>query len=436
VDRDGRLVIGGITESSDLPVTPNAVQRTLLGNPCGYLARLSADGGTLEYCTYIHSDIGADLYGVAVDPSMAMYVGGRVSTTAGFPLTPGAFQTSYAGGTADCYVLKFAEDGSLVWGTLIGGNAHEFLLGLEVDALGQVHACGYTSSFTFPTTPGCLDPFLGGDDDCWVTKLATDGASLAYSTFLGGPNHDEAQELALDGDGNCYVVSHTSSASFPVTPDAVDPILNKPGGSDVHVAKLSADGSTLLHGTFIGGSTPTDLELAFGIAVDPQGNPYITGYTLAANFPTTPGAFDTHLDGPNGLFVVKLDLSPWSDDGPGLAGTGSLVPALSGSGTLQPHSPGALQLLDAKPLSPCWLIVGVSKLSAPFKGGTFVPSPLLVVPLATNAQGSLTLPWTDWPAGLPPGSKLWFQVWVADPGGPAGYAASNGLRAVMPVVAP
>jgi hypothetical protein len=200
------------------------------------------------------------------------------------------------------------------------------------------------------------------------------------------------------------------------------------------VAKLSADGSTLLHGTFIGGSTPTDLELAYGIAVDPQGNPYITGYTLAANFPTTPGAFDTHLDGSTGLFVVKLDLSPWSNDGPGLAGTGGLLPVLSGSGTLQPHSPGALHLVDAKPLSPCWLIVGVSKLSTPFKGGTFVPSPLLVVPLATNAQGSLTLPWTAWPAGLSSGSKLWFQVWVADPGGPAGYAASNGLRAVMPVV--
>jgi hypothetical protein len=319
---------------------------------------------------------------------------------------------------------------------LIGGNAHEFLLGLEVDALGQVHACGYTSSFTFPTTPGCLDTFFNGDDDCWVTKLASDGASLVFSTYLGGSDYEDAQDIALDGQGRCYVVSNTSSSNFPLTPDAVDPILNPPGGSDIHMAKLSADGSTLLHGTFVGGSVPTDIEVAFGIAVDSQGSAYMTGYTLETNFPTTPGAFDTHLDGSNGLFVIKLDLSPWSDDGPGLAGTGALVPALSGNGTLQPLSPGALQLVNAKPLSPCWLIVGASKLAAPFKGGTFVPSPLLVVPLATNAQGSLTLSWSAWPSGLPAGAKLWFQVWVADPGGPAGYAASNGLRAVMPVVAP
>ena len=435
IDGVGRAILGGTTSSPNLPVTSNALQRTLVGNSCGYLARFSADGSTVDYCTYIHSDIGAGLYGVAVDPSGNMYVGGSVSSTLGFPVTPGAFQTVH-NGWGDAYVLKIAEDGVLSWGTLLGGSDFDRLLGLEVDSAGRVHACGFTHSFNFPTTPGAADLVFNGEKDCWVTELAADGASAVFSTYLGGSDYEDAEEIALDAEGHSYIVSNTSSSNFPVTPDAVDPILNKPGGSDVHVAKLSADGSTLLHGTFIGGSTPTDLELAYGIAVDPQGNPYITGYTLAANFPTTTGAFDTHLDGPNGLFVVKLDLSPWSDDGPGLAGTGSLVPALSGSGTLQPHSPGALQLLDAKPLSPCWLIVGVSKLSAPFKGGTFVPSPLLVVPLATNGQGAATLQWAAWPAGLPAGSKLWFQVWIADPGGPAGYAASNGLRAVMPVVAP
>jgi hypothetical protein len=402
LDAENRLVLGGGTSSLDLPVTPNAVQSTLVGNPCSYLARFSADGSTLEYCTYIHSDIGAYAFAVAVDPSGGMYVGGSVSSTAGFPVTPGAFQTVH-NGWGDAYVLKIAEDGLLSWGTLLGGTDFDRLLGLEVDSEGRVHACGFTHSFNFPTTPGAADLTFNGEKDCWVTELAPDGAGLVFSTYLGGSDYEDAEDIALDAEGHSYIVSNTSSSNFPVTPDAVDPILNKPGGSDVHVAKLSADGSTLLHGTFIGGSTPTDLELAYGIAVDPQGNPYITGYTLAANFPTTPGAFDTHLDGPSGLFVVKLDLSPWSNDGPGLAGTGSLVPQLSGSGTLQPHSPGALHLVDAKPLSPCWLIVGVSKLSAPFKGGTFVPSPLLVVPLA-------------------------------DPGGPAGYAASNGLRAVMPVV--
>ena len=73
------------------------------------------------------------------------------------------------------------------------------------------------------------------------------------------------------------------------------------------------------------------------------------------------------------------------------------------------------------------LFVGLSELGAPFKGGTLVPAVDLLVPLTTDAAGGTSLQAT-WPAGIPPGFNFWVQVWIADPGGPVGFAASNGLK--------
>jgi len=120
----------------------------------------------------------------------------------------------------------------------------------------------------------------------------------------------------------------------------------------------------------------------------------------------------------------------WTDLGGALAGTAGL-PALAGSGTLAAGSSGALALSSARPSAPATLLVGLAKLEAPFKGGTMVPSPQLLIFLPTNASGGLDLHFTT-PAGLPPGTLLVFQFWVGDPVAVAGFAASNGLSGTTP----
>ena len=130
--------------------------------------------------------------------------------------------------------------------------------------------------------------------------------------------------------------------------------------------------------------------------------------------------------------MVRIDFSPWHDIGQELAGTGGISPNLAGSGPLEPGSAGSLLLSNALPNAASWLVVGLASLAAPFKGGVLVPEPLFPLAIATDGSGVVLLSWTAWPSGVPAGTSLWFHAWIADSGGPAGFAASNALQAVTP----
>ncbi|MCB9898893.1 MAG: SBBP repeat-containing protein [Planctomycetes bacterium] len=435
VDASGRAIVVGDTKSFDLPTTPGAPQpRKPAPSPVGssgFIARLSADGVSIDYCTYLGGAIGDYVTGVSLGPRGDICVSGRTSSTSTFPTTPGVVQ-ELPKGLSDSFACKYTEQGSLEWATLLGGSDVEYSDGVAVDAEGNVYVTGYTYSFDFPTTPGAFDETFDGDADIYVSKLAPDGASLVYSTRLGGLDWDLPYGIALGSDGSCYVVSQTASSNFPVTPDALDPTLEHAGSFDPHLARLSADGSTLLYGTFFGGPTKTT-EIGYALAVDASGIVHVAGYTLDPLFPTTPGALDSTLDGPNGLFVMRFDLGPWTDLGHGLAGFGGTAPVLSSEAALQPGSAGSIDLAGARPSSLAFFALGLDEIDAPFKFGTFVPEPLVLAPAVTDPQGSVSIPFASWSAGIPAGSTLCMQWWIVDPDGPFGYAASNGLLAVTPV---
>ena len=121
----------------------------------------------------------------------------------------------------------------------------------------------------------------------------------------------------------------------------------------------------------------------------------------------------------------------WTDLGNGLAGTHG-VPVLAGCGTLAAGDLVTLTLANARENASAFLVIGLAQLNAPFKGGTLVPSPDVIIgPLGTGAVGQLALG-APMAAGLPPGFAIHFQDWLADPAGVQGYAASNGLRGITP----
>jgi Beta-propeller repeat len=429
------VVMTGPSQSPDLPTSRNAAFPTKpspspLGNS-GFVARFSADGSSLECCTYFGGATSEYPYGIGVDAQHNIYIGGQTQSGETFPATLGAYQTS-PGGSADAFIAKFSADGALTWATYLGGSGSEYCFDLEVDASGHAFITGETSG-NFPTTPGAFDTSFGGWTDTYVSRLSPDGTTLEYSGYLGGNSADEPAALALGQDGSCYVFGRliSTSTSF-VTPDALDPTMS-PVGYPLHLARLSADGSQLLYGTFLGGENDKP-EFARAIAVSPTGLVAVTGYTQDKSYPTTPGAFDATMNGATGLYVSLLDLSPWSGLGHGLAGTGGVVPVLAGSGTLQPGSSGSLTVTDAAPTAACTLVVGLDDLLAPFKGGTLVPAPLVLLPLATDGGGVVALPWLSWPAGIPAGTRIYLQAWAQDAGASHGWSASNGLLAWTPVV--
>jgi hypothetical protein len=121
---------------------------------------------------------------------------------------------------------------------------------------------------------------------------------------------------------------------------------------------------------------------------------------------------------------------PWTGLASGLVGSTG-IPLLTGSGTLLAVTPILVKLTNAKPFSPSWLIVGLSQINAPFKGGVMVPSVDLFFPLTTDFFGSSAFGGL-WPSGVPSGTVTYFQWWIQDPGGRVGFAASNGLAATAP----
>jgi hypothetical protein len=118
----------------------------------------------------------------------------------------------------------------------------------------------------------------------------------------------------------------------------------------------------------------------------------------------------------------------WTDLGNALAGVAG-PPLLTGAGSLTAGSAIVVGLSGAKPNAPALLVTGLAQLNQPFLGGVLVPNVAttnLVVPLTTSGAGSIALP-TTWPAGIPGGTTIVLQYWIADPAGPFGAAASNGL---------
>lgn len=174
---------------------------------------------------------------------------------------------------------------------------------------------------------------------------------LDYSTYLGGNGTDQAYGIAVDSGGNAYVMGLTNSSNFPATAGAYQTSLG--GSQNVFVTKINPAGTALVYSTYLGGSA---FDTGAGIAVDSSGNAYVTGSTGSSNFPTTPGALQTVLGGPQNVFVTKLNpsgsglvystyLGGTNDTGYAIAidSSGNAYVTGSSSSVNFPTTPGALQ---------------------------------------------------------------------------------------------
>jgi hypothetical protein len=304
VDDAGAAYVAGGTRSADFPTSSGAFDTSHNGGNDAYVAKLDPSGGALLYGTFLGGGADDDGFGgLAIDGSGVVYVSGETQS-ADFPITAGAVDPVFNGG-ADAFVTKLAPGGgSLAYSTFLGGAASDFSLDLEVDAAGAAYVVGDTRSVDFPTTPGAFDGTHGDDFDGYAAKLDATGASLTYSTFLGGAQQDRAAGVALPGDGTAVVAGFAGSAEFPVTAGAFDRTYD---GGDAFVTTLDAAGSALVDSTFLGGSRSDD---ARAIALGADGARHVTGATVSEDFPATRGAFDSSFGGKNAFeadaFTAKL----------------------------------------------------------------------------------------------------------------------------------
>ncbi len=324
VNSAGEAHVVGWTWSSDFPTTPGAFQTSLLGTQDGFVTKLDATGTGLVYSTYLGGGGSLDAaIGVTVDAAGNAYVTGPTDST-DFPVTPGAFQGTYQGGSQDAYVTELNATGSvLIHSTYLGGSAGDQSARIAVDSTGDTYVSGSTSSANFPTTAGAFQTTYAGGvtdpfGDGFVTKLNSAGTALVYSTYIGGSADDLCNFLTLDPAGNLYVSGGTASPDFPVTPGAFQttlagaaqpsPLPTSIFGlvEDGFVVKLNATGTTLLYSTFLGGST--GYEGIAGIRLDSSGNATVTGNTGSSDFPVTPDAIQASFGGGcQDAFVTTLN---------------------------------------------------------------------------------------------------------------------------------
>ncbi len=300
IDSSKNIYIAGQTSSSDFPTTADAYDTSKNGYSDAFVVRLSGDLTHLLASTFLGGASDDYVYSIAIDPSgIVLCVTGR-TLSSDFPTTPGAYDTSYKNG--DAFIAKLNLNLSrLLASTYLGGTGNDYGNSIAIDSQRNIYVCGDTCSSDFPTSDNAYDTsFNGGFGDVFVSKLNWDLTRVLASTFLGGVTDDFANTLAIDSHGNIYVSGQTESLDFPTTPAAYDTSFNN---GDAFVSKLTGDLTRLLASTYLGGA---DDDFINSIAIGPDGNIYVGGYTGSSDFPTTRGAYDASKGVYFDAFVSKL----------------------------------------------------------------------------------------------------------------------------------
>jgi YVTN family beta-propeller protein len=230
----------------------------------------------LSYSTYLGGSAGDEVDAIAVDSSGNAYITGFTNSTD----FPGIGATSFQSSPSHFFVAKLNPTGTaILYATYLGSSGVDQVQGIAVDSSGDAYVAGYTNGTNFPTTASAFQLQNRGGYDAFVTKLNPTGNGLLYSTYLGGSQDDSGKAIALDAAGDAYITGLTNSPDFYA---GLSPIQSQNHSLDAFVAELSPTGSALYYSTYLGGSGYDEGD---GIAVDSQGNAYVTGRTNSTDFP-------------------------------------------------------------------------------------------------------------------------------------------------------
>jgi hypothetical protein len=311
------IYIAGQTGSSDFPIIGTVVQPTFLtGAAHGFVSKISSNGSTLLWSTFVEGSGGEGVLGLAItrDASVPtdddVYVVGNTqsadlgSNTVGAngtvnPLPQGASLNNGAGanGSNDGFIAKVSNGGAqYLFLSYLGGTSDDVAYSVALGSTGNVYVAGQTSSEDFYTTPAnVFQAKCGTDghcnasggnvvDDAFVVAISTGNPpAYIYSTYLGGEAKDDAFAVATDSAGNAYVTGQTFSTSFP-TSNPLTGLSTLVGTQNAFVTSINPTGTALNYSTYLGGKGS---EAGDGIAVDSNAVAYVTGYTTSTNFPVT-----------------------------------------------------------------------------------------------------------------------------------------------------
>ncbi len=269
----------------------------------------------LSWSTYYGANSWDQFRDMVLDNSGNLYSTGQAFGN-NFPVTIGSatpLTSDY-----DAYIIKFNNDGSLAWATLIGGEVavgtglegDDFANGIAVNSSGDVYIAGYTNSVDFPVTPdgsAYYQSTIVTTDDAFIAKFNSAG-TLQWATYYGGSVTDQALDVAIDGADNIYMTGGSDGGGFPMLdPGTGAHFQNTPNGP--FLVKFDLNGvrivSTFFSGTTAGGNGRT-------ISIDGSDNVYLTGEISASGLNTPNPGTAYNQTSPVGLrdgFIAKFNSS-------------------------------------------------------------------------------------------------------------------------------
>jgi uncharacterized protein (TIGR03437 family) len=306
LDSSNHAWIVGATASPDYPVSRSGAPQASAGGGVDAFATAFDANGTPYYSTFLAGSGDDYANAVAVGTDGAVYVTGSTTST-NFLKTASAVQVSSKGG-ADAFVVKLSAAGALVYATYLGGSADDIAYGIAVDAGGAAYVTGQTLSADFPVQ-NAAQGALGGTDgkaDLFVTKLDSVGATLVYSTYVGGGDEDGAYGIAVDAGGNAFVSGYSKSKDFPLR-DAFQQTLNGP--LNAVALALDASGQPIFE-SFLGGSGDgkTTGDTGGAAALNCASGLVVAGSTSSTDFPVTSGVYGAKSSGGLDAFVARVKI--------------------------------------------------------------------------------------------------------------------------------
>jgi len=302
---EGNIYVGGRLQSSDFPTTPDSYDPTWGGSYDIFVMKLTPDGQTILFSTYIggsSSDYGGEL---AIDKFGDVYVTGYTYSS-NFPMV-NPINDTYSGGTyQDLVVFKLSSDGkNLLYSTYVLGSRSDTGTSIVVDNAGAAYVVGYTFSIDFPTTYGAFNTSSDGSTsvpDIVAFKIKPGGGELLFSTYISGNEGDYVSDIILDRFNNMLIAGATYSTNFPM----VNPINHEPKNTteaEGYLLKLSASGGELLSSSLIGGNKSDSISK---LALDDSNILYLSGTTSSKDFPLVDAFNASWIPVGTDLFLMKI----------------------------------------------------------------------------------------------------------------------------------
>ena len=313
VDRDGNVFIAGYTESADFPVTTGGFDTEYNGGRDVFISKFDSRLTKLLASTFVGGS-GDEGYrwpriDMAVTDEGDIVVVG-ITHSVDFPVTANAFDREFNGGnqSGDAFVVVLDNNlSTLKASTYLGGSGNEWRVAVHA-VEGGVLVCGETESSDFPTSANAYDRTLNVIKDVFIARFDHDLSTLEASTLFGGSKLDEALDVEYSAAGEIFITGYTESEDLPVTAGSYSQAWGG-GEREGYAAKFDSGLSTLVSSTFFGGSA---VDFPRGLALDHEGNVYITGNTTSRDFPVAGNALSAGYRGGSSrgdVFILVFDAS-------------------------------------------------------------------------------------------------------------------------------